>query len=66
MDTICRKLSANNTMLVQTMWILAGESVKHKFLSAAVRFCLLAVGHSSGRGGHFASSGEFRMFFDRK
>lgn len=54
MDTICRKFCAKNTVLVQTVWGLAGESVKHKFLSVAVRFYLLAVGCSSGCSGHFA------------
>lgn len=55
MDTTCRKFSAQNTVLVQTVWSLAGKSVKHEFLSAAVRFYLLAVGCSSGCSGHFAA-----------
>lgn len=69
MDTICRKFSAKNTVLVQTVWSLAGESVKHEFLLAAVWFYLLAGLDVVGILLHHpwvASSGEFKMCFDRK
>lgn len=55
MDTTCSKFSVKNTVLVQTIWSLAGESVKHEFLSAAVRFYLLALGYTAECSGHFAA-----------
>lgn len=54
MDTVCRKFCAKNTMLVQTVWSLAGKSVKREFPSVTVQFYLLAVACSSGCSGHFA------------